>query len=285
MRWQNERRSQNVEDRRGTSGPRLPGRGMVGGGLGLVVVVVIVMLTGGDPSSVIGMLGGEGDPSGSSAPARERTAEGDEQVQFVGAVLGSTEDVWARLLPQYQEPGLVVFDDAVESACGTQSAAVGPFYCPGDSKVYLDLGFFRQLERDLGAPGDFAQAYVIAHEVGHHVQNLLGTSRQVHDRERGASEAEKNALSVRLELQADFYAGVWAHHAEKAKSLLEQGDLEEALRAASRIGDDVLQKRAQGRVSPDSFTHGTAEQRMRWFRRGFDTGDLRQGDTFAARDL
>jgi len=284
MRWQNERRSRNVEDRRGTAGPRMGGRGVVGGGLGLVVVVVIVMLTGGDPSTVIGMLGGEGDPSG-GAPARERTAEDDQQVQFVEAVLGSTEDVWNGLLQQYQEPGLVVFDDAVESACGVQGAAVGPFYCPGDSKVYLDLGFFRQLDRELGAPGDFAQAYVIAHEVGHHVQNLLGTSQQVHDRERGASEAEKNALSVRLELQADFYAGVWAHHAQKAKDLLEQGDLEEALRAASRIGDDVLQKRARGRVSPDSFTHGTAEQRMRWFRRGYDSGDVRQGDTFAAKQL
>ncbi|MCY2958744.1 MAG: zinc metallopeptidase [Planctomycetota bacterium] len=285
MRWQGERRSQNVEDRRGASGPRMPGRGMIGGGLGLVAVIVVVMLAGGDPSSLIGMLGGGGDPTVDSGAPRQRTAADDQQAEFVAAVLATTEDVWHGILPGYVEPGLVLFDDAVESACGTQSAAVGPFYCPGDSKVYLDLGFFRQLDRDLGAPGDFAQAYVIAHEVGHHVQNLLGTSRQVHDAERGLGEAEKNALSVRLELQADFYAGVWAHHAQKAKDLLEQGDLDEALRAASRIGDDVLQKRAQGRVSPDSFTHGTAEQRARWFKKGFDTGDVRQGDTFAAKQL
>ncbi len=265
-------------------GPRMVGRGMIGGGLGLVVVVVIVMLAGGDPSAVIGMLGGD-DPSGALTAPRERTAADDQQAQFVAAVLATTEDVWHQLLPDYREPGLVLFDDAVQSACGTTSAAVGPFYCPGDSKVYLDLGFFRLLERELGAPGDFAQAYVIAHEIGHHVQNLLGTSRQVSNAERGAGETEKNALSVRLELQADFYAGVWAHYAQEGKNLLEQGDLQEALRAASRIGDDVLQKRAQGRVTPDSFTHGTAEQRARWFKKGFDTGDLRQGDTFAAKQL
>jgi predicted metalloprotease len=283
MRWQGERRSENVEDRRGQGGPRIPARGLVGGGLGLVIVVVVI-LAGGDPSTVIGMLGG-GDPISAPTAPRERTAADDEQAQFVSAVLATTEDVWHELLPRYTEPGLVLFDDAVESACGMQNAAVGPFYCPGDSKVYLDLGFFRQLERDLGAPGDFAQAYVIAHEIGHHVQNLMGTSRQVHDAERGASEVEKNALSVRLELQADFYAGVWAHHAARGKDLLEQGDLEEALRAASRIGDDVLQKRARGRATPDSFTHGTAEQRTRWFKKGYDTGDVHQGDTFAAKQL
>jgi len=282
MRWQGERRSGNVEDRRGMRGP---GRGMVGGGLGLVVVAVIVMLAGGDPSSVIGMLGGGDESIAAPSDAPAQPLGNDEQAQFVAAVLATTEDVWNQILPEYREPGLVLFDDAVASACGTQSAAVGPFYCPGDSKVYLDLGFFRQLERELGAPGDFAQAYVIAHEVGHHVQNLLGTSRQVHDAERGLDEAERNALSVRLELQADFYAGVWAHHAQKAKDLLDQGDLEEALRAASRIGDDVLQKRAGGRVAPDSFTHGTAEQRARWFRKGFETGDVHQGDTFAAKQL
>jgi len=282
MRWQGERRSGNVEDRRGMRGP---GRGMVGGGLGLVVVAVIVMLAGGDPSSVIGMLGGGDESIAAPSDAPAQPLGNDEQAQFVAAVLATTEDVWNQILPEYREPGLVLFDDAVASACGTQSAAVGPFYCPGDSKVYLDLGFFRQLERELGAPGDFAQAYVIAHEVGHHVQNLLGTSRQVQDAERGLDEAERNALSVRLELQADFYAGVWAHHAQKAKDLLDQGDLEEALRAASRIGDDVLQKRAGGRVAPDSFTHGTAEQRARWFRKGFETGDVHQGDTFAAKQL
>ncbi len=282
MRWQGESRSGNVEDRRGMRGP---GRGVVGGGLGLVAVIVVVMLAGGDPSSLIGMLGGGDESIAAPSDAPAQPLGTDEQAQFVAAVLATTEDVWNDLLPQYREPGLVLFDDAVQSACGTQSAAVGPFYCPGDSKVYLDLGFFRQLERQLGAPGDCAQAYVIAHEVGHHVQNLLGTSRQVHDAERGLDDAQKNELSVRLELQADFYAGVWAHHARKAKDLLEQGDLEEALRAASRIGDDVLQKRAGGRVSPDSFTHGTAEQRARWFRKGFDTGDVRQGDTFAAKQL
>ncbi len=264
---------------------RGPGRGVVGGGIGLVVVAVIVMLMGGDPSSLIGMLGGGGDSL--AAPARPRTAEGDAQADFVSAVLASTEDVWTTVLPRYGEsyvePRLVLFDDAVESACGVNSAAVGPFYCPSDSTVYLDLGFFRQLESELGAPGDFAQAYVIAHEIGHHVQNLLGTARQVHEQEQRLDEAGRNALSVRMELQADFYAGVWAHHA--ARDLLERGDLEEGLRAASRIGDDVLQKRARGRVSPDSFTHGTAEQRARWFKKGYDTGDPAQGDTFAAREL
>jgi len=258
---------------------------VVGGGIGLIVVAAIVMLMGGDPSSLIGMLGGGGDSL--AAPARERTAEGDAQADFTSAVLASTEDVWTQVLPRYGEnyvePRLVLFDDAVESACGINSAAVGPFYCPSDSTVYLDLAFFRQLEVELGAPGDFAQAYVIAHEIGHHVQNLLGTARQVHDQEQRLDEDGRNALSVRMELQADFYAGVWAHHA--ARELLEQGDLEEGLRAASRIGDDVLQKRARGRVSPDSFTHGTAEQRARWFRKGFDTGDPAQGDTFATREL
>jgi predicted metalloprotease len=286
MRWQGERRSRNVEDRRGMAGPRLSGGGVVGGGIGLAVIALVVMLLGGDPSGMLDVLGGGGGGPSAAAPARERTPESDAQAEFVSTVLATTEDVWTQILPGYREPGLVLFDDAVESACGIQSAAVGPFYCPGDSKVYLDLAFFRDLERELGAPGDFAQAYVIAHEVGHHVQNLLGTSQRVHEAEQqGLSESERNALSVRLELQADFYAGVWAHHAQKAKALLEQGDLEEALNAASRIGDDVLQKRARGRVSPDSFTHGTAEQRKRWFQKGYESGDVRQGDTFSAKQL
>lgn len=189
-----------------------------------------------------------------------------------------------RLGREYEEPRLQLFTDAVQSACGQQSAAVGPFYCPGDSKVYLDLSFFDQLDRQLGAPGDFAQAYVVAHEIGHHVQNLVGTSRKVHELQNRTDEASANDLSVRLELQADFYAGVWAHHAQSSGAL-EPGDLEEAIRAASRIGDDVLQKRARGYATPDSFTHGTAEQRMRWFKKGLDTGDPTQGDTFNARQL
>jgi predicted metalloprotease len=201
-------------------------------------------------------------------------------------VLADTEDVWNQLFPQltgraYREPTLVLFRDAVQSACGSQSAAVGPFYCPGDSKVYLDMDFFDTRAAELGAPGDFAQAYVLAHEVGHHVQNLIGISDDVRSQQARAGEAKGNELSVRLELQADYLAGVWAHHADRALGILERGDVEEALRAASKIGDDTLQRRARGRVMPESFTHGTSEQRVRWFRRGLESGDLRQMDTFS----
>jgi predicted metalloprotease len=208
----------------------------------------------------------------------------DEQAQFVATVLADTEEVWHEQFRsmgrEYTEPTLVLFQYQTPSKCGLGSAASGPFYCPGDSKVYIDLSFFDELARRFGAPGDFAQAYVIAHEIGHHVQNLLGTSDKVHAARQRLSETEYNALSVRLELQADFFAGVWAHHAERARQLLERGDVEEGLRAASAIGDDRLQKQSQGYVVPDAFTHGTSEQRVRWFRKGLESGDIRQGDTF-----
>ncbi len=216
-------------------------------------------------------------------------ASSDEGAQFVSVVLADTEAVWGELFTQqgwqYQEPQLVLFTDQVNSACGFQSAAVGPFYCPGDGTVYIDLSFYEQLRQRFGAAGDFAEAYVIAHEIGHHVQNLMGVSQQFDEALQGASEREINALTVRLELQADFFAGVWAHHAQRRFNILEPGDIEEALNAANQIGDDNIQRRSQGRVVPDAFTHGTGEQRSRWFRLGFETGDISRGDTFAARDL
>lgn len=284
MRWQGRRGSGNVEDRRG-----LGGRAMVGGGLGGlgVVVVIVYLLLGGDPSRLMTeaptSLQVE-QPAG--APV---DASSDEAAQFVSVVLADTEDVWRELFQQmgqtYREPRLVLFTDQVRSACGQASAAVGPFYCPGDQRVYIDLSFYDVLSRRFGAAGDFAQAYVIAHEVGHHVQNLLGITDQV-DAERGrVSERELNQLSVRLELQADFLAGVWAHHAQRRFDILEPGDIEEALTAANAIGDDTLQRQGQGRVVPDSFTHGTSAQRVRWFRLGFETGDVSRGDTFAADQL
>ena len=283
MQWRSSRRSANIEDRRGV---RL-GRG-AGLGLGAVILGLIATYFGIDPGIVSAFLSdGGGTVTSTRVPIHESAAEA-EMSDFVSAVLGETEDVWreqfaARGL-QYADPTLVLFRDAVESACGIASSAVGPFYCPPDQQVYLDLGFLDELRTKLGAPGDFAQAYVIAHEVGHHVQNLLGISEQVRaeqQRDRGRA----NELSVRLELQADFLAGVWAHHAAQARKILDQGDVEEALHAAGSIGDDVLQRRARGRVAPDSFTHGTAEQRMRWLRRGMESGKIEDGDTFAARQL
>lgn len=287
MRWKDARRSENVEDRRGAR----PRRGAMLGG-GSIVVVLIALLFGVDPSRLAflgplldGLGGGAGtattDGDYRGTPAEEQLAE------FVRRVLGDTEDVWNEILPAqagkaYREPTLVLFTDSVDSACGIQGAAVGPFYCPADARVYIDLSFYALLRDRLGADGDFAQAYVIAHEVGHHIQNLLGTSRQVSARQRGLDERAANDLSVRLELQADFYAGVWAHHAAR-RGLLEPGDVEEALGAAAAIGDDTLQRRAGRAVQPESFTHGTSAQRAEWFRRGLETGDLRQGDTFAAR--
>ena len=258
------------------------------------MIVLVAMLFGVDPSKLAflqSLLSGTGGEvvAADGGGAYRGTAEEEALAEFVRRVLGSTEDVWNELLPaqagtDYREPTLVLFTDSVQSACGVQGAAVGPFYCPADSKLYIDLSFYETLRRQLGAGGDFAQAYVIAHEVGHHVQNLLGTSRRVAAQERRLPEVEANDLSVRLELQADFYAGVWAHHASRA-GLLEPGDIEEALNAAAAIGDDTLQRRAGGAVRPESFTHGTSEQRARWFRKGLETGDLRQGDTFAARPL
>jgi len=238
---------------------------------------------GADPMALLQQQQNAGPGQGAVNPEEEQRKD------FVSVVLADTEAVWHQLFKQmgrnYEEPKLVLFRGRVESACGLASSAVGPFYCPRDHKVYVDLEFFEELQKRFGAPGDFAQAYVIAHEVGHHVQDLLGISDRVHAQQGRTSKAEYNQLSVRLELQADFLAGVWAHHAQKMRNMLEEGDIEEALRAAEAIGDDRLQRQAQGYVVPDSFTHGTSAQRVRWFRRGFETGDVEQGDTFNARSL
>ncbi|WP_236606874.1 neutral zinc metallopeptidase [Sandaracinus amylolyticus] len=287
MRWQQGRRSTNVRDLRGSGGGggamRLPIPMRAGGGLVVLALLAISLFLGVDPS----MLTGGGGASPSDAPAVAPPAS-DETAQFVSVVLGSTEDTWPALLARhgvaYPQPELVLFEGQVRSACGFQSAAVGPFYCPPDSRVYLDLSFFRELDRNFGAPGDFAQAYVIAHEVGHHVQNVLGTSSQVDARMRALPEEQANALSVRQELQADCYAGVWGHHAAQ-RGLLEPGDVEEGLRAAAAIGDDRLQARARGYAVPESFTHGTSEQRVRWFRQGLSAGDPAACDTFSASSL
>jgi len=259
----------------------------IGGGLGGIIILVIALLLGADPRQLLEQLPSEGQAPVTQS-SRPTNPEEEELRKFVGAVLADTEDVWndifRQLGRQYREPTLVLFTDRVQSACGVAGAAVGPFYCPGDEKLYIDLAFYRELKSRFRSPGDFAQAYVIAHEVGHHVQHLLGTMDQVNSARNRLSEAEANQLSVRLELQADFLAGVWAHHAQK-RGALEEGDVEEALGAASAIGDDRLQGESQGYVVPDSFTHGTSEQRISWFRQGLDTGDIRQGDTFNTRSL
>ncbi len=289
MKWQQGRRSSNVEDRRGMS----LGRGAKVGGLGLggmLILFVIAMVLGVDPVQLlrnveVAQVPATSAPSDSPAPG----GPGDEQAAFVSVVLADTEDVWGEVFAangqRYAPPTLVLFSDRVSSACGLAAAASGPFYCPADSKVYIDLVFFDELHRRFKAPGDFAQAYVIAHEVGHHVQKLLGISNSVHQQQQRASEAEGNELSVRLELQADCLAGVWAHRAQRARSVLEPGDLEEALAAASAIGDDRIQRSTQGYVVPDSFTHGSSEQRSRWFQVGFTSGDVDRCDTFAAARL
>jgi predicted metalloprotease len=282
MLWRNRRESTNVEDRRGMS----RGGIAIGGGLGTIVVLLIALLLGADPRALLDQV--ETSQAPDTQTSRPVNPQEDELKRFVSVVLADTEDVWQELFQQqgrrYREPTLVLFTGRVQSACGIAGAAVGPFYCPEDEKVYIDLSFFRELKTRFGAPGDFAQAYVLAHEVGHHVQKLLGTMDRVHSLQERASPEEANQLSVRLELQADFYAGVWAHYANK-RGIVEPGDIEEALRAASAIGDDRLQQETQGYVVPDSFTHGTSEQRLRWFRKGFETGDIRQGDTFSARSL
>jgi hypothetical protein len=281
MRWRGERQSENIEDRRGMS----RGGIAIGGGLGSIVILIIALLLGADPRQLLQQ--GPVDDPAATQTSRSTNPQEDELKQFTQVVLASTEDVWTDLFRQaggnYRKPTLVLFTDQVSSACGQASAAVGPFYCPEDEKLYLDFAFFRDLQTRFRAPGDFAQAYVIAHEVGHHLQNLLGTMERVNAAQRQRGEAEANQLSVRLELQADFLAGVWAHYAQR-KGLLEQGDIEEALSAASAVGDDRLQREAQGYVVPDSFTHGSSEQRIRWFRHGLETGDIRQGDTFATRN-
>lgn len=272
MLWKGRRESSNVEDGRGIGGGKL-----IGGGIGATIIGVIIYLLGGDPSVIMNQQ--EQRPI-----TEEQKAAQSESEKFVSVVLADTEDVWHKLFAdmgkQYQEPKLRLFNGAVESACGYAGAASGPFYCPTDSKVYIDLTFYDELKERFNAPGDFAMAYVVAHEVGHHVQNLLGISEKVQRARANGNERESNALSVRLELQADFFAGVWAHYDQKMKNILEKGDIEEALNAANAIGDDKLQEEAQGRVVPDAFTHGTSEQRMYWFKKGFDTGDLNQGDTF-----
>jgi predicted metalloprotease len=258
----------------------------IGGGLGGIVILVIALLLGADPRQLLQQSPGA-NPANGTATSRSTSPQEEELKQFSATVLASTEDVWADVFQQqgksYRKPTLVLFTEAVRSACGEAGAAVGPFYCPGDQKLYLDLKFFNELQTRFRAPGDFAQAYVIAHEVGHHVQNLLGTMDKVDSLRGRISESEANQLSVRLELQADFLAGVWAHYAQQ-KGILEPGDIDEALGAASAVGDDRLQSESQGYVVPDSFTHGTSEQRIRWFRKGLETGDLRQGDTFSTRN-
>jgi len=311
MRWKNRRQSSNIEDRRGSS-PRGGGLGGLGGRVGagggmlrllplvfrflgvkgtVVVVLGLVAYSYFSGSGLGGLLGGmSGDNlQADRSPPAEQSAREKEQVEFVGVVLADTEETWRDLFSQggatYSEPRLVLYRGAVNSACGLGQAAMGPFYCPGDQKVYLDLGFFDELERRHGAPGDFAQAYVIAHEVGHHVQTLLGVSEKVQRAKRGLSKAAANQLSVRQELQADCFAGIWGHHASRSRQLLESGDIEEGLNAASAIGDDRLQRQTRGYVSPESFTHGSSEQRMRWFTLGLERGTVAACDTFSASVL
>ena len=283
MRWERGRRSDNVEDRRG-----MPVRrgGMVGGGIGTVLVVLAISyFLGVDPTLLLQNVPLDTTPTpGEPAPGLEPGA--DPQADFVATVLGYTEDTWSQIFREsgsrYEPPRLVLFSGMVQSACGMGQAAMGPFYCPPDRKVYIDLDFYRELRDRFQAPGDFAQAYVIAHEVGHHVQNLLGTSEKVQRARQAADEVQSNALSVRLELQADCSAGVWANRTEQAQPILEQGDVEEGLAAAAAIGDDRLQQQGRGYVTPDSFTHGSSAQRVQWFRRGLETGDPAQCDTFTA---
>ncbi|MGB7344505.1 MAG: neutral zinc metallopeptidase [Pirellulaceae bacterium] len=287
MRWKGRRQSENVEDRRGVSGPAV-----VGGGMGLMIIALVVALLGGNPQKFLQQARQQ---QGAAAPAAagdgKLSADEKERGDFAKVVFADTEDVWTDLFAQagkrYKKPTMVLFSGKVESACGFASAASGPFYCPADEKVYLDTSFFLQLSNQLNAPGDFAQAYVIAHEVGHHVQNQLGYTDKVEQVRRTQSKEAANQASVRLELQADFFAGCMLNHAQRTKNIIEPGDVEEALRAATAIGDDRLQQRSQGHVVPESFTHGTSEQRLKWFMKGLQTGDLSQGDTFeiSARDL
>lgn len=285
MRWEAGRRSSNVEDRRGARGGN---RAVVGGGIGTVVLLLVALALGIDPSALL-LVGGGGGGGGLPGPSTPASPEEDRMADFVSVILADTEDTWGMLLPSmgrsYEEPRLVLFTGSVQSGCGFAGAQVGPFYCPADRRIYLDLSFFDELQRRFGAPGDMARAYVVAHEVGHHVQTLLGISGEVSRRRQGLSEAEGNDLSVRQELQADCFAGVWGHFADRSRGLLEAGDLEEALGAAAAIGDDRLQERSRGYSVPESFTHGTSAQRARWFRVGFETGDPQRCDTFAAAEV
>lgn len=286
MQWRGRRQSGNVEDQRGSSGGGGFGGFPIKGGLGLIAIVVIIgLITGRNPLSLLQQLPLDNGPAISQSESYQVSPQEEELSQFVRVVLADTEDVWHQLLQDYREPTLVLFSGSVQSGCGSADASTGPFYCSADEKLYIDLSFYEELKNRFDAPGDFAQAYVIAHEVGHHVQHLLGITDKVHAMRNQLSEEEYNKLSVKLELQADFLAGVWAHHANNMNDMLEAGDLEEALNAASAIGDDRLQKQARGYVVPDSFTHGTSAQRMRWFKKGFDSGDLNEGDTFNTTNL
>ena len=285
MKWLGRRGSGNVEDQRGGGGA---GKGLALGGVGTIILVIIGLLMGKNPLELLNTV----QNSNAGVPQEQTytpSAEENEAAEFVKVVLADTEDVWNKLFEQmgeqYKEPKLVLFTGQVQSACGAASSASGPFYCPGDDKVYIDLSFYNDLQTKFNAPGDFAMAYVIAHEVGHHIQNITGTSGKMEQMRGRLSEEEFNKLSVKLELQADFLAGVWAHHAQQSKQILESGDIEEALNAANAIGDDRLQKQSQGYIVPDAFTHGTSAQRMYWFKKGFDSGDINQGDTFSDRSL
>lgn len=295
MKWEGNRESDNVEDRRDQGGGGGGGLGGLVGGRGIGIGTIVVALLGGwvlgvNPLTILGLLSGEGGPAPQvqQAPAHRPPAD-DRMAKFVSTVLADTEDVWTDVFTKggatYQKPKLVLFRGATPTACGQGQSAMGPFYCPGDQKVYIDLGFYETLQKRLGAPGDFAQAYVIAHEVGHHVQNLLGISAKMQQMQGRVSKTEYNALSVKLELQADCLAGVWAHHANNARQLLEQGDVEEAMNAAAKIGDDALQSAGGGHVVPESFTHGTSAQRQRWFDTGFKNGSVKRCDTFTASTL
>jgi predicted metalloprotease len=282
MRWKGRQGSSNLEDRRGTR------YGRAGGiGIGTILLALVAMYFGQDPSVVLQGVQPSA-PTAEEGPYQE-TAEEAQLREFISVVLADTEETWGQIFSQagatYEQPKLVLFSGAVESACGFAQAAVGPFYCPGDRKVYIDLSFYQELQSRFGAPGDFAQAYVVAHEIGHHVQTLMGISERNMAARQRASEAEANALSVRQELQADCFAGIWAHNADSSRQLLEEGDIEEGLNAAAAIGDDRLQKQGRGYVSPESFTHGSSEQRVRWFKRGFETGAVKSCDTFAANPL
>jgi len=285
MRWKSGRRSSNVDDRRSV---RISGKAK-GGGIGIIILALIGMYFGIDPSLILQQGANLTENSSTQQTQYQPTEAENKLADFVSVVLADTEDTWDRIFAEggsrYQKPTLVLFTGAVKSACGLAQAAMGPFYCPADQQVYIDLSFYQDLKNNLGAPGDFAQAYVIAHEVGHHVQNLLGVSDKVHNMRSQLSKTEYNQMSVKLELQADCFSGIWANHADEMRNILETGDIEEALNAASMIGDDRLQKQAKGHVTPDSFTHGSSAQRVRWFKQGFTTGDLNNCNTFKATRL
>jgi len=287
MKWEGREKSRNVDDRRGK-------KVKVGGGIGIgtIIIIGLIYLFAKNPEQLVSnlQLDKQMQQSNQVQAGASQARPDDQLAEFVSVVLKDTETVWDKLFREelgkrYQQPTLVIFDGQVRSACGFASAASGPFYCPGDQKLYIDLSFYRQLSQQFNAPGDFAMAYVVAHEVAHHVQYQLGITQQVHNKKGRVSKKEYNDLSTRMELQADFFAGVWAHHAHRMSNILEKGDIEEALNAAFQIGDDRMQKRSQGYVVPDSFTHGTSAQRKKWFTKGIETGDINQGDTFGARYL